>query len=119
MPDRNARRKSGSETAPPSRLWNPTRTGGLLGSAFCGAAVVGDPPPPAAVVVDSPAELAWLADAVVAVLAAVVDAALLPLLSPPQAATPMSAPAARTADSNRVVLIPLPLAAAPRRLPRH
>src|SRR5204862_118168 len=36
---------SGSEIWPPSRLWNPTSTGGLLGSAFCGAAVVADAPP--------------------------------------------------------------------------
>ena len=44
--------------APPSRLWNPTSTGDLLSSAFCGAPVVAVPPPvpavpPEAVVADA------------------------------------------------------------------
>src|SRR3954451_8945077 len=107
MPDRKAWRISGREIWPPSRLWKPTRTGSLFGSAFCGAAVVVGAPSGAVVVAPAAAE----ADALVVAAAAVV-AELLLLLSPPQAARPIRAAAATTAVRARVVLM-LPLSRSP------
>src|SRR6478735_2437116 len=98
--------------APPSRLWKPTNTGGLLGSAFTGAAVGTDPPLPAAVVAAPEAvvlpELAVVA-APVSDAAAVVDELLSSL---PQAAASNIAAAHIAADSLRAFMF-LPLTSRP------
>jgi hypothetical protein len=101
--------------APPSRLWNPTSTGGLLESAFCGAAVVVGPPAPAVVV--APPAVVVAPAGVVTVDATVVALPLLLLLSLPHAATAINAPAAMTAETHRAVRMLSPFEAAPLRFP--